>query len=196
MGLPASLKAKFKLPEKLEEALAQALLSEELPKGHLLFREGETCRRIFFIEKGLARVFHTSTRGKDITLWFSSENTFLTPLDSFARNAPTRDNCELLEPSIVHSCEFTSLGDLMLDHPDMAMAGFFIAMEFLKQFSDLMANQKFQSAQDRFERLVNNHRDIFLRAQLGHIASYLGITQETLSRIRAKRPHTAASDAG
>jgi CRP-like cAMP-binding protein len=192
MGLPASLKSRFRLPEKLEEALAQALLSEDLPKGHLLFRKGEECRRIFFIEKGLARVFHTSSRDKDITLWFSAENTFLTPLDSFARDVPTGDNCELLEPSIVHSCEFTRIGDLMMDHPEMAMAGFFIAMELLKQFSDLMANQKFRSAQERFERLVESHRDIFLRAQLGHIASHLGITQETLSRIRAKRTQTGA----
>lgn len=194
MRLPASLKKKISLPERLEEALAQALTSEELPKGHQLFRAGEMCRRIFYIERGLARVYHTSSGGKDVTLWFSAEDTFLTPLDCFARSEPTQDTCELLEPSLVHSCEFTRLGDLMMDNPEMAMAGFFIAMEFLKKFSDLMENHKFISAQDRFERLVNSHRDIFLRAQLGHIASYLGITQETLSRLRAKRTPAAVRD--
>lgn len=187
MGLPASLKRKINLPENMAAALARVLRSEEIPKGHLLFRAGDTCRRIFFIEKGLARVFHAPSEGKDVTLWFCAEGSFLTPLDSFARSVPTQDNCELLEPGIIHSCEFSQLGDLMLEHPDMAMAGFFVAMELLKQFSDRMANQRFLSARDRFEALMANQREIFLRAPLGDIASYLGMTQETLSRLRAEK---------
>lgn len=172
--------------EKSGTEITDVLLREELPKGHFLFREGELCRKIFLIEKGIARIYY-SLEGKEVTAWFSEENSFLTAIDSFSQNIPTRDNCELLEPSIIYSVDYAQLDAMLRDNPEIARIAFYVVTEILKQFSSYVTSTKFQSAKERFETLITNHPTIFLRVSLGHIASYLGITQETLSRIRAQK---------
>ncbi len=185
MGYTGLFKILFDLSPESEAALVQTILREEHPKGHLLFREGQTCRRIFFVQQGMARIFYSSPKGKDVTIWFAAEGGFVTPLDSFTRNAPSQTNCELLEPSILLSLDFTAVEALLQAHPDLARMAFYLTIEILKQHAEFITNLKFRSAKDRFDILMEGHRDIFLRAPLGHIASYLGITQETLSRLRA-----------
>jgi len=160
---------------------------EELPKGHLLYKKGEVCRRIYFIQKGIARVYYTSRKGKDITAWFSAENTFITALDSFAGNVPTNDYCELLEPSVVYWIDYPQLEIMLMGNSDNARLAFHVVIEILKKLTEFITSIKFQSAKDRFDSLINDYPAIFLRVPLGHIASYLGITQETLSRMRAKK---------
>jgi CRP-like cAMP-binding protein len=174
------------LSETSELFIDSIVLREELPKGHILFREGDVCRRIYYIEKGIARVYY-NLEGKEVTAWFSAENSFLTAIDSFSQNIPTHDTCELLEPSVIYSVDYDQLDTMLKEHPEIARIAFYVVIELLKRFSSYVTNTKFQSAKERFETLITNYPTIFLRASLGDIASYLGITQETLSRIRAQK---------
>lgn len=187
MEFPLFLLSKLNLSEKSVKELAGAIRYEELPKGHYLFRKGEICRRIFYIETGMARAYYTSSRGKEITAWFAADNNFITALDSFFGDKPAHTNGELLEPSVVFSIEYLQLEALLETNTDTAKVAFRIAMEILKRHTEHLTNIKFQSAKERFDSLMNDYPSIFLRVPLGHIASYLGITQETLSRMRAKK---------
>jgi CRP-like cAMP-binding protein len=174
------------LSEEEEKKVYETLRIENLPKGHLLFQQGEICRRVFFIQKGIARIYYKSLRGKEITVWLCAENTWLAAIDSFFQNKPTRDNCELLEDSIVFSLEYSALATL-LNNPDSAKLAFNVTCQLICRISDIVMNLRFLSSKERFENLMQERPSIFLRVPLKYIASYLGITQETLSRMRAMK---------
>lgn len=187
MDLPTYFKNISKLsPESVEE-FTSTFKREELPKGHFLFQPGEVCQKIYYVEKGIARVFYNSEKGKDITAWFFAENSFLTAVDSFYLNKPTRDYCELLEDSIIHSIKFSDMETMLNGSGDMARIAFYTLFEITKRLTEFIVSIKFQTASERYNTLIQEYPHIFNRVSLGHIASYLGITQETLSRIRAEK---------
>jgi cAMP-binding proteins - catabolite gene activator and regulatory subunit of cAMP-dependent protein kinases len=173
-----------KIPQSFEEEFESLITRKELSKGDLLFEQGQVCRHIYFIEKGLARVFYYSASGKEITAWFSAENTFITAVDSLFQHKPTRDFCELLEDSVVYSISYPDF-EAMLNKENGARLAFHVLFEITRKITEFVISIKFQTAEERYKTLMNDFPAIFQRAQLGHIASYLGITQETLSRIRA-----------
>ena len=184
MELPKYLKDSVSLSAELEEILKVLLERKEFSKGQFLFKQGEVCRQMFLIEKGFARVFYISNTGKEITAWFSAENDFITPIDTFYQYKATQDNCELLEDSIVYSLKYSDLESL-LNNPEAVNLAFITSFGIAKKMSEFIVSIKFQTAEERYNTLIQNYPSIFQRAPLGHIASYLGITQETLSRIRA-----------
>ena len=179
------IKSTVNLSIQAEEKISAIFRQDEFQKGHLLFRQGEICRHIFFIGKGLARIYYNTESGKEVTAWFFAENTFFTAHDSFYQNKPARDYCELLEDSVVYSLSFADMEAMLNENHEMAKFAFHAVYELAKKLTEFINGIKFQSAEDRYNALMQNYPNIFQRAKLGHIASFLGITQETLSRIRA-----------
>lgn len=166
--------------------LAEAITTETFPKNYLLHRENTVCRKLFFVETGLARIFYYKN-GKDITYSFVPENTFTTLVDSFFEQKPSRYNIELLEPSTVSSIKYENLMNLFQQSHEIERFGRTITTGFLKSLSDRLISIQFQTATERYQTLQIRYPNILSRVALGHIASYLGITQETLSRLRAKK---------
>ena len=136
-------------------------------------------------KKGLARIYYNTRSGKEITAWFFAENSFLTAHDSFYQQKPAPSCCELLEDSVVYSLKYTDMQAMLNENHDMAKFAFHAVFELAKKLTEFINGIKFQSAEERYNALMFNYPNIFQRARLGHIASFLGITQETLSRIRA-----------
>lgn len=174
----------------LDERVAVELLAKskkrDLPKHCLLHKEGEICSRIFFIEKGSVRWFYVNQDGKDITDSFGLENSFVTAFDSFFQRRPSRYFIELLEDSTVYSMTYDDLEDAFEKFPEIEKVGRLILIQILEQILDKNAALQFNNAQQRYKFITEKHPDLLQRVSLGHIASFLGITQETLSRIRAK----------
>lgn len=185
MNLPPYIKELTKTSGLLDtEFLESVIERKEMKKGDFLFEQGKVCQHIFFIEKGIARLFYYSDNCKDITAWFFAENSFLTAIDSFYYHKATCDYCELLEDSIVYTIKYTDL-ELLLTKEHSSRLVFHVLYELMRRITDFLVSLKFQSAQDRYNTMFNEHPQIFRRVPLGHIASFLGITQETLSRIRS-----------
>lgn len=184
MNLPTHIKRLVKLSPEVEKEITSFFIREEYPKGHHLFGEGAVCRHIFYIEKGLVRLYHTNNNGKEITAWFSSENSFLTAIDSYYNHAPTFFNCELLEDSIIYSIRYSDV-EKMLNNTESARFAFHALYDIAKKMTEYIGSIKFKTAEERYNTLMQDYPLIFQRVNLGYIASYLGITQETLSRIRA-----------
>ena len=95
--------------------------------------------------------------------------------------------CELLEDSVVYSLKYSDMEIMLDENHDMARLAFHAVYELAKKLSAYIIGFKFQSAEDRYNTLMKEYPQIFKRARLGHIASFLGITQETLSRIRSRK---------
>jgi CRP-like cAMP-binding protein len=184
MQLINYIQSRVNVPADVE--LAKAITTEDFPKNYLLHREDTVCRKLFFIEKGMARIFYHKD-GKDITFTFAPENTFTTLVDSFFEQKPSRYNLELLEAGTVSVINYDDLMNLFKKTHEIEAFGRIITTEFLKSFSDRLNSILFQTAAERYETLQTRYPAILTRVSLGHVASYLGITQETLSRLRAKK---------
>ena len=169
----------------LKEELASIFELVEFSKGDHLFRQGEVCRHLFYIKAGIVRVYYYSNNGKEITSWFSDENTLVTAIDSFYNLKPTRHNCEALENLAVYKIKYSELVAI-LNNEKGAQITFYIMYEVARKMVDLIESVKFQSADERYKSLIEKYPAILNRVSLGQIASYLGITQETLSRLRGK----------
>ncbi len=131
-------------------------------------------------------MYYYSDSGKEITAWFSAENTLVTAIDSFYYHKPTRDYCEVLEDFVVYIINFSEW-EIILNSEKGARLAFYILYDITRKMTDFISNIKFQSAEERYKALIKEYPSILQRASLGHIASYLGITQETLSRIRSNK---------
>jgi CRP/FNR family transcriptional regulator, anaerobic regulatory protein len=175
----------------LSAPAAEELLSksrqDDLPKHYLLHKEGKVCEHLYFIEKGLVRWYHINKDGKDITDSFGVENSFITAFDSFFQRKPSRYFIEILEDSVVYSMTYADLENSFENFPEIERVGRLILIQILEQTLDKNAALQFNNAHERYEFITQKHPDLLQRASLGHIASYLGITQETLSRIRGKK---------
>jgi CRP-like cAMP-binding protein len=180
------------LPEKVAVELLSKSRKEYLPKHYLLHKEGEVCEKVYFVEEGLVRWFYYSEGGKDITDSFGGENSFITAFDSFFQRKPSRYFIELLEDSTVYWMTYDDLEELLEKFPEVERVGRLILLQILEQALEKNAALQFHNAPERYEFITKKHPDLLQRVSLGHIASYLGITQETLSRIRAKKSITTA----
>jgi CRP-like cAMP-binding protein len=180
------LKNIAKLSDTLEEDVKNLFEPKEFTNGDLLFKQGDLCRHLYYIEKGLVRIYYYSGSGKEITAWFSAENTLVTAIDSFYYRKPTNDYCEVLEDSVIHPINFSEL-EIILNCEKGSRLSFYILYEITRKMTEFISSIKFQSAKERYSALIKECPSIQQRTSLGHIASYLGITQETLSRIRANK---------
>jgi CRP/FNR family transcriptional regulator, anaerobic regulatory protein len=185
MNIHQQIKAVSGLSPQITQKIGEFFQRDDYPKGHFLYRQGEICQHIYYIEKGLARVYYFTESGKEITQWFFAENNFLTAVDSFYHHKPTSVYCELLEDSVIYSIKYSEMEAMLDENHEMARFAFHTVYELARMLSSYISAMKFQSAEERYNALMKEYPRIFQRAKLGHIASFLGITQETLSRIRA-----------
>lgn len=156
-------------------------------KGEFLFKEGDYCRKIYIVESGLARLYYFSEQGKEVTVWLSVDNYYVTAVDSFMKEMPTRNYCEALEDSIVYEVSQDSFEQLINTSHALAKFSFRTLFDLTTQLINNIDSLKFQTAKEKYVRLQNQQPSIFQKVPLQYIASYLGITPETLSRLRAEK---------
>lgn len=172
--------------EELVSALSEELVEETYSKNEFLLREGQVCSKTYFIVEGLVRIFFYAD-GKEITNWIHSEHDIFTAFYSFHRKKPSLVNLQALEDTTLLTISHDALHSLFDRFHQMERIGrlfiedqFAILDEISKRFSIL-------SAKEKYDTLLLINPTLFQRAKLGHIASILGISQETLSRIRSEK---------
>ena len=173
------------MSEETQDYLQQIFTQEVLPKGEYLIEEGKVCRHLYFLEKGCLRGFY-NLDGKEITHWFGFENDFVTSFHSFITQTPAVENIQLMEGSVLWSISKDALARLLDQHQDAERLLRIAYEKYYIKLEGRFVNSQFRTAAERYEQLLEENPEIIERVPLGYIASYLGISQETLSRVRSR----------
>lgn len=163
---------------------ANIIESRRCHKGDILLHEGDTCKAMLYIEKGMLRQYYFK-HGKEMTEHISCEKGVVICIDSYFNERASQLSIEALEDSVVWEIPHNAIEHLAAECHEIS----YLYRCFLENsliLSQVKADMlRFESAKDRYARLMQMFPEIIQRAPLTHIASYLQMTQETLSRVRA-----------
>ncbi len=165
------------------DVLEKLLVPMKFQKGEMILSEGQVCTNIYWIAKGLVRQFYFKN-GKELTEYMATENNICMCIESLFKEEPTRLQIMALEPTIIYAMPKSELEQASIRSVNIQMLYRKILEESLilsQVHADML---RFESAQDRYVKLVKRQPQLVLRAPLVYIASYLQMTPETLSRVR------------
>lgn len=166
------------------DVLESILVPIKYAKGEIALSEGEICKNLLFIDKGLMRQFYFK-HGKEVTEHLAQDHTIVMCIESLFKEEPTKLQIEAIEPTVVYALPKADLERVAMHNVNIQILYRKILEESLiisQVHADLV---RFETAQDRYKKLCKLMPQVVLRAPLVYIASYLQMTPETLSRVRA-----------
>jgi len=164
--------------------LESVLVQRDLNKGEMLIHEGQTSRHMVFVAKGMLRQYYFKN-GKEVTEHFSYEGCILMCIESLLKQEPTKLVAEALEQSSVYLLPYDTLLKLTEDVKEINIF-YRKVLEYSLITSQIKADSwRFETARERYNLLMKTYPEVIKRAPLSYIASYLLMTPETLSRVRA-----------
>ena len=175
-----------KLSDQTLESLKESIVTIELQKNQILLRQGQICRNLYFVDKGILKQYYVLD-DKEIIDYFATENKIVSSISSLFAQKPGHKIIQAIETSVLSALPYDKLEILFLKHPDLERVGRLIATEAFILMEERIFSLQFHTAKERYDELMKNNPDILQRVSLGDIASYLGITQVTLSRIRSQK---------
>lgn len=166
------------------DVLESVLVPKKFAKNEVVLSEGQVCKDILYIDKGMIRQFYFKNN-KELTENIGTEGSIIMCIESLFKEEPTKLQIQALEPTIVYALPKLRLEEVALHNVNIQILYRKILEESLilsQVHADLV---RFETAQDRYLRLCKIMPQVVLRAPLVYIASYLQMTPETLSRVRA-----------
>lgn len=179
------IKSYYPVSEESLNMLTSCFKQHIFPANTAIIRSGRLDRKVYFIEQGMTRSYILHD-GKEITTWFSMEGDVTCGSWDLYRNKAGFEYVETVEETTAYSIFIEKLNDLYKSQIDIANWMRVLQQENFLRLQDTHIHRLNSSAKERYECFIKEYPDIFKRANLGHIASFLGITQQSLSRIRAK----------
>lgn len=179
----AALQSIHPLGADTVSSLDRCLAGAHYAKGTLLVRAGDPSDKMFFLLKGAVRAWYPHGE-KEFTDWFVFENMFFCSISSFFGGAPAVQFIEALEPCDVLVLTRAQLDAVSAAHADMLALNNKILTHALVTLQQGIIDQRFKTATERYAALLAGYPVALQRVPLRHIASYLGVTPETVSRIR------------
>jgi CRP-like cAMP-binding protein len=179
------IQAHFGIPNKSLETVAALFHEDQLSKNEFYIKSGQYCQKLSFIKTGFLRIY-ANTERKEVTQWISYQGYFLTDLASLMFHAPARWNIQALtdcELYTISSEDYRKIGHLVPEWDKLEklfLSKCFVTLEE-RVFSFLS-----MTAEERYMALFNHAPELFNQVPLIYLASMLGMTPETLSRIRKK----------
>lgn len=172
------------LPEEDWQIISQAFERREIKKNEVFVEEGKICRHLYFLEKGLLRYFIIKD-GNDITKTFTIAPYLFTSTLSFRNQKPANESIQAIEKSIVWQTTFSKMNELT----KLNSWNHFVkkVVNEVQEFAEsLLMEVRTETAEKRYEKLLEKHSDLIHKIPLKHLSSFLGIAPQSLSRIRKK----------
>lgn len=177
---------------ELEDTKAKEMLESFLTfsdtfrarKGVILVDQGEVCKRLYYVKRGIVRSYTRNDKGEEETLMISMENTFITSVGSFFGRIPSYLSIEVCEDASLYAISHDQFHQAIESSPEIKD----LALKYALRWTDMMGRHiieiKGYTAKERYLNMIKKYPTILERVNLIHLASYLGITQQSLSRIR------------
>lgn len=180
-----SLDSFHPLSPEIRDYISRHLSLSRVSKRKLLLKEGDICEHIYFIRKGIVRGFFREG-AKDITTWITAENELVSSISTWDIPRPVSENIQVLEDAELYVMTLEALRELLLRYPEFNI----VVRKLLQQYYADAENRAYiarlTKAENKYHYFLKVHPLLANRVPLKYIASYLGMTLETLSRIRNK----------
>ncbi|MBL4605833.1 MAG: Crp/Fnr family transcriptional regulator [Flavobacteriaceae bacterium] len=170
---------------ELAEDFQSIMVYKKYSKHHILHESGTICNHIYIIISGIARVFYYK-EDKDITCHFAAEQETITTIDSFIQRKKSKYTIELMEDTELFVISHTDLENLFRSHPKYEHFGRLFLQQAYIELVERIDDLQLHTAQERYDILLAKKPELFQRISAKHIATFLGMTPETFSRIRGK----------
>ncbi|AWO01353.1 Crp/Fnr family transcriptional regulator [Chitinophaga alhagiae] len=151
----------------------------------IILEHGKICRNCYFGLKGMVRAYYIKDDGQEITSWFMKEGDIIISVQSFFTQTESHEVLEALDDTLCISLRIDVLEEIYRKFPEFNFVGRKLTEHYYIQMENRAFSLRMDDARQRYDRLVAQHPDIITRVPIGYIASYLGISAETLSRIRS-----------
>jgi len=170
--------------DKEIEDFAQLIETRKLLKNEYFVQENDSCKEIAFVQNGIFRTFYTTADGKDITYCFRFPNEFVASYSSFISGKPSKETIQAIADADIFVLNKDKVEALFHENPRWILFLKIIAeqeyMELEERYFQLQRN----NASQRYEKLLKNQPNFIQQIPLQYLATYLGITQRHLSRLR------------
>jgi CRP-like cAMP-binding protein len=174
------------MTSELAQFLQDAFTPRQYGKGDIIVRQGQICKELFFVQKGLLKVLSVND-GREFIMRFFAEDVFVTIVDSFTEQKPSKFEMVALEDSdllVIHHSRFEPMVSANLDLANaFRQLNQWVSAQMVKRICEVLEND----ATKRYQKFVAENPALINRLALGEIAKYVGITQVSLSRIRAQK---------
>ena len=180
------MKTFFPLGEEPLKYLAEHSFKKTIGRGKFLLKPGECCEHYYFIYKGLLRAF-IKEENREITTWLNPENEITTSIRSMVRRQPSLEYIQALEDSELYALHFNHLEEMYELFPEMNILARKLLVEYYADSEERAYISRIPSAKKRYRHFISSRPELVNRIPLKYVASYLGITLETLSRLRGKK---------
>lgn len=172
------------LNEKDIDSFTSLIIPKKLKKGEYFITEGKTSKYIAYIQSGIFRSFYHSSEQEEVTYCFTFQNTLITAYSSWINQEPTNENIQALTDMELILISLENMKKLEVSNPNWIRFFKHIAeQEYINLEKRIFMLQR-ESAETRYQNLLNNHPEYLHHIPLQYLASYLGVTQRHLSRIR------------
>lgn len=174
------------LPMSIEKAqqIGQHFELKQIKKNDYILQEGKVCKQSHFIEEGFLRAYAIDIEGDEVTTNFYGENIFANDFLSFFKRIPSNENIQALTDCTTWVIGYEDLQTCFHTIPEFREFGRMMLINSYSRLKERMLGMIKLTAEQRYLKLIETHPEIFYHAPLKNIASYLGITDTSLSRIR------------
>lgn len=173
------------LSAKLIDHLKSILKEKRLQKRDYLLKAGHICRRICFIERGLLRCFYIKDNN-EVSSWFMKEGDIIVSVESFYQQKSSYESIQALEDCVITYIDYSELQYIYRHFEEFNYIGRVLTEKYYCQSEQRLYSMRMQRSQERYDYLLEHHPELVLRVPAKYLASYLGITEVTMSRIKAR----------
>jgi len=185
----ATLNQVHPVPFSLQSTFADIMRLHTFKKNHIILKTGEVNRRIYFITHGLLRAYSLKD-GLDVSRWIKGDGEFVVSIASFYPQVPSFEVIQALEDTQAFSINHEELFAAYLNHPQFTYIGLKLTIDVLVEWDERSNMLQMTRAEERFKWFMKRKAHLLDRIPVKVIASYLSMTPETLSRVRAKHNRT------
>lgn len=175
----------IQLDEKEIEVISSKIAIKHYKTGDVLLKEGNISRVSYFILKGCIRRYHL-VDGEEKTTFFYTENSFVSSIRSFTTNSPANHYLECIEDCTLALIPYDIEKELLKTFPKLETFARISLEQELANYQEMLSAYIISNPEQRYLRLLKNNPDLLQRVPLYHLASYIGIKAESLSRIRKR----------